>query len=417
MNGVVTAYGYEEGTDRLTSYGEENIEYDGMGNPTSYRGVTATWEKGRQLKSYGTNSYKYDENGIRISKTVNGTEHKYTLNGSNVVCEEYGTIKLDYLYDIGNSVCGMRVNNGTTYYFRKNLQGDITAITDNEGNIIAKYRYDAWGKVLSTTGNTEIANLNPFRYRGYYYDAETQLYYLNSRYYDPETCRFINADDDRYFVANMRANRINLFSYCGNNPVCRMDYNGNFWLTLIVAVVTLAYLGNNVVHGVYNQGKERRGYIYNQKEGWASKLWFGFFRSSYNGCGWIATYNAAIMLGRHIDASDIISEYEMTGAVLYGVMGVQPYAITHFFRFRKYKVTVTYNVNKFDTVAKKHKANIIWYWFDRVNAHYVAIKWDGKKFVGYNTFSNSSGPDDWGKSIKAFLNRRDYRASLLISIK
>ena len=110
----------------------------------------------------------------------------------------------------------------------KNLQGDIIGITDASGNIVAKYTYDSWGKLISikdasdvdkTTDTTFIGYINPLRYKGYYYDSETGLYYLNARYYDPEVGRFISADetlDGGY----------NLFEYCHNNPVILYDPNG-----------------------------------------------------------------------------------------------------------------------------------------------------------------------------------------------
>ena len=121
------------------------------------------------------------------------------------------------------------------------------------------------------------------------------------------------------------------------------------------------------------------------------------------------------LLGKKPKAEKIISEYELTGAVLYGAFGIQPYAITHYFRFRGYKVTVTYNSNNFDKTANKNTANIIWYWH-KSGAHYVALQWNGKKFIGYNTYTNSTGPDDWGNSISATLNSNGWTATLLISI-
>ena len=115
------------------------------------------------------------------------------------------------------------------YYYVKNAQGDITDITDDWGNIIASYTYDPWGKVLSVTGSdTVIGNLNQFRYRGYYYDDETGLYYLQSRYYDPEVGRFINADDVDYLGATGTQLSYNAFAYCENEPVNNSDANG-FW--------------------------------------------------------------------------------------------------------------------------------------------------------------------------------------------
>ena len=112
-----------------------------------------------------------------------------------------GTNHLYYYYDANGSISSISYN-GVRYAFRKNLQGDVIAILDTSGNVVARYTYDAWGKVLSVTdanGNaitsaTHVANANPIRYRGYYYDTDTGWYCLNSRYYDPEVKRFINAD-------------------------------------------------------------------------------------------------------------------------------------------------------------------------------------------------------------------------------
>ena len=129
--------------------------------------------------------------------------------------------------------------NGTDYYYRKNLQGDILAIVNASGSIVAQYDYDAWGTVLSVTGilASTIGAINPFRYRGYYYDTETKLYYLNSRYYDPEVGRFINADDVQYLGENGDFVNYNLFAYCANNPVKTVDENGKFWHIVIGAVI------------------------------------------------------------------------------------------------------------------------------------------------------------------------------------
>ena len=129
--------------------------------------------------------------------------------------------------------------NGTDYYYRKNLQGDSLAIVNASGSVVAQYDYDAWGTVLSVTGilASTIGAINPFRYRGYYYDTETKLYYLNSRYYDPEVGRFINANDVQYLGENGDFVNYNLFAYCANNPVKTVDENGKFWHIVIGAVI------------------------------------------------------------------------------------------------------------------------------------------------------------------------------------
>ena len=220
-NGTAYTYGDAVWKDKLTAVGNKTISYDKQGNPVNYLGNTLTWEKGRQLKSFGNYTYTYNANGIRTSKTVGGETHYYTLEGTKILLEKRGINTLIPLYDNTDSICGIN-HNGTNYFFLKNLQGDVIAITDTNGDTVATYSYDAWGKCTVGSNSQDIANINPFRYRGYYLDTETGLYYLNSRYYDPETGRFINADDAQFACLQSG----NLFNYCGNEPVKNVDYFG-----------------------------------------------------------------------------------------------------------------------------------------------------------------------------------------------
>ena len=110
------------------------------------------------------------------------------------------------------------------YYYVYNLQGDVTHIIDASKNIVGTYQYDAWGKILNINNLTAIAQANPFRYRGYYYDTESGLYYLNSRYYNAEWGRFINADG--YVSTGQGITGYNMYEYCNNNPVMQADYTG-----------------------------------------------------------------------------------------------------------------------------------------------------------------------------------------------
>ena len=143
--------------------------------------------------------------------------------------------------------------NSEPFYFQKNLQGDIIAISDYWGNIVARYTYDAWGKVTSITGGRiDIANANPFRYRGYFYDVETDLYYLQSRYYDANTGRFINADDSGVLLLSVSANEYNLFAYCNNNAVNDIDESGLLSINTLCNYFVSAfnYLKNKVLEYV-----------------------------------------------------------------------------------------------------------------------------------------------------------------------
>ena len=156
------------------------------------------------------------------------------------------------MYDENGSPFAMSVKDagsGTvkTYYYEKNLQGDIVGIMNEAGYKVVSYTYDAWGNPYNPTyvyhsgvSAADRANveLNPFRYRGYYYDSETGYYYLQTRYYSPEWGRFLNADG--YINANGDILGYNMFAYCSNNPVNRIDPTGESFLVAAVILGSLA---------------------------------------------------------------------------------------------------------------------------------------------------------------------------------
>ena len=254
-------YGDSEWKDLLTNYNGTAITYDGIGNPQNWAGSkkNLTWENGRQLKSLqngGTGiSYTYDESGLRTSKTVGGVTTRYERDANGkVVYQSDGSVSLYYYYDASGNIATFSYN-GTRYAYRKNVQGDVIAITDLYGNVAAKYTYDAWGNVTSVTdgnGNVNssrlfIGNANPIRYRSYFYDTDTSWYYLNSRYYDPMVGRFINAD--AYVHTGESLVGGDMFAYCYNNPIVNFDSSGefslkNFFVGLgITIAVTAAVVG------------------------------------------------------------------------------------------------------------------------------------------------------------------------------
>ena len=231
-------YKSEGWRDRLDSFDGQTCTYDLMGNPLTYLGHNLEWTKVRRLAKFDNNTFEYGASGIRYRK--NNTV--YTLDGNKILRESDGTKTLTY-YHGGSGIVGFEYN-GTDYYFRKNLQGDVTEIYTSAGLKVASYAYDAWGKVLVVNNYTDdnIGDLNPIRYRSYYYDVETGLYYLNSRYYDPEVGRFINADTtDVLENAQYDINGLNLYAYCDNNPVADRDDEGDasFWKKLVKAVAVV----------------------------------------------------------------------------------------------------------------------------------------------------------------------------------
>ena len=232
----------------------EKILYDEIGNPTTYLGANMWW-KGRQLTSYRKNGvdllFTYDASGLRGSKTVGSVKTTYQYVGDKLYYENRGNGKeLYYFYDSFNNLSAISYFNGkehTMYYALTNSQGDVLGLYDAWGKKVAAYDYDAWGNAtvyevtqdengnnvhtVVTEETDHISYVNPIRYRGYYYDDDLKLYYLQSRYYDSTVGRFINADG--YITTGQGVLSYNMFSYCGNNPVNCADPTGMFWKEII----------------------------------------------------------------------------------------------------------------------------------------------------------------------------------------
>ena len=236
INGTSTTFTYSNSDwkDELTAVNGTPLTYDENGNVLTYGNKSFTWNTGRNLESIidGNNkySYTYDENGIRTSKTVNGVTTYYNTKDGVILSQTDGTNTMYFQYDNDNTPVGI-VLNGTQYFYITNQMGDVIGITDTQGNALVQYEYDEWGKIgsITTTNNTDeentLANINPLRYRGYYYDNETGYYYLQSRNYDANLCRFINADDYNYLDKDI-VDGLNLFAYCNNDSVNRFDLDG-----------------------------------------------------------------------------------------------------------------------------------------------------------------------------------------------
>ena len=240
----VTANGTTK--DVLYEGQSQTSDLPSSGNPVTYyngRDYHFDWSKGRQLTEAvvggQTVKYAYDMAGVRSSKQVGDTTYTYTTLSGKVMRQQWGNKSLEFVYDDGNQPFAMIYKHGSEaelYYYLVNAQGDVAAILDSSGTMVASYNYGAWGScTVYNSSDAAIGDLNPLRYRGYYYDAETGFYYLQSRYYDPAICRFINADGlfaDGFIGTN-------LFAYCVNNPVNTVDYTGNFAITATAALVAI----------------------------------------------------------------------------------------------------------------------------------------------------------------------------------
>ena len=236
------AYGDANWKDKLTAYNGKAITCDAIGNPLTDGTWTYQWQAGRQLKqmtkSGTTIQFKYDHNGLRVGKVVNGTETKYMLHGKLVTHLTVGSDNLHFFYDAQGRPAKVSYN-GVIYTCIHNLQGDIVGLLDNSGALVVEYKYDVWGKPIATTGSlaATLGKRNPFRYRGYVYDEETELYYLRSRYYKPLVGRFVNADVQV---------RENVFSYATGNPVKNCDFSGLSSVNVVSGITVGAVAGVKV---------------------------------------------------------------------------------------------------------------------------------------------------------------------------
>ena len=245
--------------DQLTAMTVEgttrNFTYDANGNLLSDGKYTYSWTKGSLLaKVTGDGleaAYTYDASGIRTSKIVNGVKTEYLTAGGSILAEKKNGKWQQYLDDGSGQLMAIRYKGADYYYIRDGLMC-ITGLVDANGGAVVNYRYDSWGKLISITGSMAgtLGKDNPYRYKGYYYDDETGMYYLKSRYYQPEICRFISADV--YIATELNMNGSNMYSYCKNNPVMLMDSDGSFAILAIAGAFLAEKATSMIVGAVVN---------------------------------------------------------------------------------------------------------------------------------------------------------------------
>ena len=359
---------------------------------------------------------------------MGGVRHTYTLDGTKVLRETWEENTLIPLYDSEDGVCGIRYN-GDAYFFVKNLQGDVIALANMNGETVVHYTYDAWGvpTVTQDTSACQIAQINPYRYRGYYYDVETGLYYLQSRYYDPAVGRFLNADE--LLATNAELCSYTLYSYCGNEPVARKDINGCAWwhlLAVVAVVVTVAHIVNaavSILHQKPNsEGENPTKTVDDQRK---EDMDFGITTVAEMGCGAVAAHNALCMMEETSDLASVVRFMEAHDLTLCHY-GAYPPTIALFFKKRastknttKLYMFVRGNVDE-KIKNSAHRIGIVGYRRGNGTGHYIAVQYctndDGtfKEYKAYNLLDDA--PLKSSVTLNNWLSSQNYRAEYLITI-
>ena len=339
------------------------------------------------------------------------------------------------MWDNEDALCGIKYND-MSYYFLKNLQGDVIAITDAYGAVVARYSYDAWGvpTIVSDTSAVGIATVNPFRYRGYYYDAEIGLYYLQSRYYNPVVGRFVNADVPEIIDVVGSVANCNVFAYCQNKPINYVDPTGfliisslvvSFLFGLTVGFALGAYLFNDFAYSKakrnyhHNIKYEPIGYVYGQDTFPTSEMIFGYYGMGYNGCELIAIYNAAKLLNKSLLLSDIVYDFEYGfNAFWGGVFGSNPHDIGNYLHRKGFNVSKTRNIYDLSKWAKAGDVFIMSYWTSDssiCSLHTVAVQYNGPRDLEVYNYSNKHTKTEIKSSFLSIVSGKSFICGYRVS--
>ncbi|WP_020059920.1 DNRLRE domain-containing protein [Bacillus sp. 123MFChir2] len=295
---VSTAAVFNEG-NQLTKFGSESLTYDANGNRTSDEKYKYTWNEADQLtaitkqgESTPFATYKYDDDRRRIEKTVDGKTTRYHYDGDSInplyETDGSGNVLRQYVYSVDGIRLAMK-SQGQTVYYHYNPRGDVIAMTDENGQVVASYEYDAWGNVLKSDAKG-IAAENPFGYAGYMYDKEIGMYYLIARYYNPTHGVFLSVDPDPGDEDDPLTQ--NGYTYANNNPVMMVDSDGRY--PKFKSYVT------KYVRKVDRQLTQWSKYSFVRKEVYRSALKgasYGAFYGALAGSGW-SYFSKHIRVGR-----------------------------------------------------------------------------------------------------------------------
>ena len=311
-----------------------------------------------------------------------------------------------------------RESDGEKAIYRYNGHGDVITIMGTDGTAISSYEYDEFGNETASTGTFD----NPYRYAGYEYLDEVELYDLNARYYDPSIARFLT-EDPYYNLGNrvmgvyeinvpnvysiMQANA--LYAYCGNNPIFFHDLTG-YRRKPSVKRITESIETRANEHYKHNIELSFTGYIDNQYRGNAAKVKMGNPKFGSNACGWIAVYNSMLTLDEDVKVADIVMFYDSNPTkymLMDGAFGIKPSSFDVLFGNYGYNSnTIYFNTDDLDAKAQNADTAILCYFYytEGVGAHYINLTWNSEldEYVVYNENGGNL------KSINDFLEDNDY---------
>ncbi len=441
------SYSNSSWKDQLISVNGAEITYDALGNPVSYgNDITYTWN-GRQLLEYKNSNpddyircvYTYDADGLRTRKLVyqyksSTDKTEYLVKQYDYVWKDgildsekyvsydedgavYKTVIYKYLYDEYNSPIGIALwidgeKNGN-YWYIKNAQGDVTAVYCEGTGIVVNYHYDAYGNMKAVAGDKGLAGAilmilyNSITYRGYYFDIDTNLYYLQSRYYSPVWGRFINADDVEYIKRCMGTFALNLYEYCSNNPVMATDAHGTVDDIVWADLSNKNYNINKFYEKSIPSGPINGQGLYPYKE-----MYYGISHLSFNGCELIALYNVLLEFNKKTKLSDIIRTFENNNGIwMNGFFGTKPQYLGAYLRKKGLNTKSYYLTKSIDKVVKKGRVFIVVYAKKVKNAGIHTVMVIGKKsgkIDVYNLYNNSSESYSFN-SISALVSQKGIK--------
>ena len=391
LDGTTDTYTYGDSSwgDLLTAYNGNAITYDAIGNPlTYYDGSTFTWQNGRQLDSAvvdGKNiSFEYNADGMRSAKVVDGVRTEYLYDGAMLLKETQTDADGDLVYTVSFTYdeTGRPFSakyNGNTYYYAYDIYGNVNYVYNEAGTRVVRYTYtDPWNLDMRTqaTGTGSAFNtVNPFLYKGYYYDTDLDMYYCGSRYYDWETCRWLN--EDAYASTGQGVLGYNMTTYCNNDPVNMID-----------AMADAPKYITKQTNNTKIDGKKMKD------------IRFGLGNIANNGCGVIAVYNVLLSKNAKIKFDSVRQGIiACGGTLLLGLAGSSPSGLVAYLQSRFWTVRTAGPITTFWTSkANLSEAIIILIKCkEGINMHYIAGIGTGKK--GYFKFYNSGMKDSNSKSI------------------